>query len=141
MVLRETINMSPPRVIQASRPIVVKVPAPMSRGKGGFRRHVRKAFSERSRSLTEKHRIGALVGAGILGLIDKAGIDLPTLPFLGKAGTAGLAAWALGKYGHSAWADDAATGMLSIAVYELAREGTISGIDGVGYVGGMHGAL
>ena len=45
---------------------------------------------------------------------------------LGKAGTLGVAAWALGKWGKSEWARHAATGFLSIAAYELSKEGKSS---------------
>jgi hypothetical protein len=109
------------------RPIIVKAPAAMKRvgrrGHGG-------------KKSTERHRMGAIAGGAVLGWIDKSGFAIPTLPFLGKAGTAGVAAWALGKYTNSPWADDMATGMLSIAAYELVKEGHIEG-DVDGYVAGV----
>ena len=82
--------------------------------------------------------MGAIIGGAVLGFIDKPGgplAALPTLPFLGRAGTAGLVTWAFGKWGRSAMADHMATGMLSIAAYELMKEGHISGEEDV--IGGF----
>lgn len=110
----------------APKPIVIRT-TKMVKAKHHRKHH-------RSSGFTEKHRMGAIVGGAVMGLLDKSGIDLPTLPFLGKAGTVGVAAWAVGKYMRSPWAEDLATGMLSIAAYELAKEGSISGVDG--YVAG-----
>jgi hypothetical protein len=84
----------------------------------------------------EKHRVGAILGGAVLGLLDKSGTTIPTLPYLGKAGTVGVAAWVIGKYMHNQWAEDMATGMLSIAAYELAKEGSISGVVGQDYIAG-----
>jgi hypothetical protein len=110
------------------RPIIVRAPAAVKKF------HHRRG-SGKSKS-GEKHRMGAIAGGAVLGLLDKSGFAIPTLPFLGKAGTAGLAAWAVGKWTNSPWADDMATGMLSIAAYELAKEGHIDG-DVDGYVAGV----
>jgi hypothetical protein len=109
----------------SSRPIIIReVKAP--KHTKGRRHHGGKGSSE-------KHRVGAILGAAVLGLIDKSQtINLPTIPFLGKAGTAALAAWGVGKYMHSQWADQAATGMACIAAYELAKEGHIDGMSVVG---------
>lgn len=118
------------RAVSRVRPIIVAAPKKM---KTLHRRH------HGGRELTEKHRMGAIAGGAVLGLLDKSGFALPTLPFLGKAGTAGVACWAIAKATKSAWADDMATGMLSIAAYELAKTGSIQGIDGDtdGYVAGV----
>ena len=78
-------------------------------------------------ALGEKHRLIAIAGGFALGMIDKSGVNIPTLPFLGKAGTLGLAAWVGGKFMHSQTLNDAATGFLAIAAYELAKDGAISG--------------
>jgi len=83
--------------------------------------------------------MGAILGGAALGFIDKPGGPLaavPTLPFLGRAGTLGLAAWAIGKWTKSTAFDHAATGMLAIAAYELMRDGSISG-----YVAGGEGVM
>jgi hypothetical protein len=121
-VRRPVVTMTAPRPIVVRTTKVVKAKHHKRRGRGGS-------------ALTEKHRVGAIIGGGLLGLIDKSGIDVPTLPFLGKAGTLGVAAWAIGRYMHSPWAEDAATGFLAIAAYELASQGSIAGVEG-GYVAG-----
>ena len=74
-------------------------------------------------------RTGAIVGAAILGLLDKQGTKLPTVPFLGRAGTAGLALWWLARSQRSAQLAHAATGCLAIAAYEMTKTGSIAGAD------------
>ena len=71
-----------------------------------------------------------MAGAAVLGLLDKQGTKLPTIPILGRAGTAGLVLWWLAKQQKSPSLNHAATGCLSIAVYELTKEGKVSGVDG-----------
>lgn len=115
--------------IYRPRPVVIRT-TKVVHSKKHHRRHGRGG-------LGEKHRVGAIVGAGILGYIDKANTTVPTIPLLGRAGTLGLAAWAASKYLHSAWAEDLATGFLAVAAYELTKTGTISGVEGMdGYVAG-----
>lgn len=78
---------------------------------------------------SERHRLYTLMGAAALGWMDKSDsmANIPTLPFLGKAGTVGVACYFGGKWMKSPMLDDAATGILSIAVYELAKQGHIDG--------------
>jgi len=121
-----------PMPAAASKPIIIRQVRPMRAPKHHHRRGARPGGGG------ERHRLGALIGAAVLGMLDKSSTNLPALPFLGKAGTAGVAAWAAGKFLKNRWADDAATGMLSIAVYELMKDGTIAGdpnVDGA-YVAG-----
>jgi hypothetical protein len=128
----------------ASRAIVVRSSAPRAaapiivRTGGSPVRHRRRRSHTRSSggssvsSLLSNERTGAMVGAGVLGLLDKQGTKLPTVPFLGRAGTAGVVLWWLAKNQKSAQLAHAATGCLSIAVYELTKSGVISGdLDGV----------
>lgn len=134
IVVRPTIMRAPSRSAPAR--ITVRVPSPSHRF-GKTRHHLRRAGRRLGgMAYEERHRIGAILGGFALGLIDKSGVDLPRLPMLGKAGTLGVAAWALGKWGKSAWASHAATGLLSIAAYELAKEGSISGYGDGTYDGG-----
>lgn len=70
-----------------------------------------------------------MLGGYALGMIDKSDLDIPTVPFLGRAGTVGIAAYAIYRLTGNPWADAAATGILSIAAYELSKEGEISGYD------------
>lgn len=118
---------------RAVQPIIVRAPA--------VKHHLKRAGRKvASAAYEERHRMGAILGGLALGLIEKAGIDLPTVPLLGKAGTLGAAAWAVGKWGKSRMASHAATGFLAIAAYELGKEGHISGMDGYvagGYASGL----
>jgi hypothetical protein len=119
--------------VQAARPIVIRQGKAAKRG----RRRGGGGGGNKVGGITDKHRLGAMAGAALLGFLDKSEtIHVPTLPYLGKAGTAGVALWAAGKFLKSAWADNAATGALCIAVYELTKEGKVSGEDVDGYVAG-----
>lgn len=108
--------------MSAPRPIVIRQTRAVTKPK----HHRRSATREGG----EKHRMGAILAGFVLGLIDKSTMNIPTVPLLGRAGTLGVAAWAFGKWGRSPWANHAATGLLSIAAYELAKEGAIEGMHG-----------
>jgi hypothetical protein len=95
------------------------------------RKTARRSAPRASGQLLAPERMGAMIGAALLGLLDKAGTAVPTVPLLGRAGTLGVASWYLGKHMHSPQIQHAATGFLAIAVYELVREGKIAGVDGV----------
>lgn len=81
----------------------------------------------------EKHMVGALVAAGALGVAESQGIKIPTIGTMGEAATLGIAAYALDKFGvvKSKMLRHAATGLLSIAVYEFAKKETAKGGGGV----------
>lgn len=79
------------------------------------------------------------VGAGFaVGTLEKMTFvqNLPSLPFLGKTGTLGVAAFLLSDGGKNKTADDIATAALTIAGYMLASQGSIVGDDPMGYVAG-----
>ena len=77
--------------------------------------------------MSEKHTITAIVAAGVIGLLEKQGISIPTLGPLPPVATAGVAAWAYGRWGKSQMAQHIATGLLSVAVNRWAATGTIAG--------------
>lgn len=81
----------------------------------------------RLRRAEERHTLAAVAAAGVLGLAKRQGVELPRIEALGTPGTYGLAAWALGKWSRNRTLSHVATGLLSVALYELASEG------GVGY--------
>jgi hypothetical protein len=102
------------------------------RSGGRFRsvaRHVASKASE------EKHMMGALIAAGALGIAEAQGITIPVIGDIGEAATLGLAAYGLDKFGivKSRMLRHAATGLLSIAVFEFARK------TGKGKKEGVHG--
>lgn len=76
-------------------------------------------------------RTGAIIGAFVLGMLDKSGTKVPTIPLLGRAGTLGVGAYYASKHMHMPMLNHAATGFLCIAAYEMGREGKVSGDDGV----------
>ncbi len=133
-----TVRMLPaPR---SSGPIIVTTPSAPARRRSSGRRSARRSPVRRRVSrgvraagsaLINSERLGALGGALVMGLIDKQGTALPTVPFLGRAGTVGVALWFASKHFRSPSMNHAATGMLSIAAYELARDGKIAGDDSV----------
>lgn len=63
----------------------------------------------------------------VLGIIEKSDLPLPTVPVLGKAGSAALLAYLYARSSGSATAHAFALGMASVAAYQLAKEGQISG--------------
>jgi len=70
--------------------------------------------------------IGALIAAGVLGLAEREGIRIPHFGAVGEAGTIGIAAVVAARSGllpanMRRIAEHAATGLLSIAVYDFAR--------------------
>jgi len=86
----------------------------------------RKAASVGAKAaIDEKHTIAAVLSAAALGYAEQTGVDIPSIAGLGQAGTAGLAAFILAKMTKSRTARHVATGLLSVAAYELAKTGSI----------------
>jgi hypothetical protein len=103
--------------------------------------HSRKS-SGGNRGLTDPKRMGIIVGGFAVGMIQKQGLPLPKLPFVGEAGTIGLAAYFLSDNGKNKLADEICTAALTIAAYELGNTGAIVGGEEVegstgGYVAGF----
>lgn len=85
---------------------------------------VRKVASKAAAiALTEKHTLTAVGAGAALGLAERNNIPLPYVGFLGRAGTYGVAIWALGRYTGNQMAQHAASGLLAVAAYELAKGG------------------
>lgn len=74
----------------------------------------------------EKHTIAAVLSALALGYAEQAGIDIPSIPGLGDAGTLGVGAFVIAKVSKSRTARHVATGLLSVAAYQLGKSGSIS---------------
>ena len=81
-------------------------------------------------ALSEKHTLTAMAAAGALGLAERNNVPLPHLAFLGRAGTYGALAWAIGRYTGNRTAEHLATGLLSVASYQLAAGKTAAGVSG-----------
>jgi hypothetical protein len=95
-----------------------------------------------SGTLMNKTRMGIVAGAFAVGILEKQGImsSLPTLPFVGRTGTIGIAAYLLSNGGRNKLADEVCTAALVVAAHELASTGSIVGAEGgqpdIGYVAG-----
>jgi hypothetical protein len=93
--------------------------------------------------LFSKDRI-TTIGAGFaVGVIEKMAFvqNLPSLPFIGKTGTLGVAAYLLSDGGRNRMANDVATAALTIAGFMMGSTGSIVGEGEVpdvsGYVAGF----
>jgi hypothetical protein len=116
-------------MVRAVSPVIVRVPsAPAKRSKGRRIGHaIGAAASE------EKHRIAAVLTGAILGWLDAQGTKIPTVPMLGRAGTVGVVAYLIHRQSKgNRMLSHIATGALTIAAYELANKGTISGDETMG---------
>lgn len=71
--------------------------------------------------------IGAAIGGGVYGLIEKSFPDLPSLPMVGKSGTVAAICYFIG--GRSQIIRDTGIAAAAIAGYSLAKEGKVSGPD------------
>lgn len=88
---------------------------------------VRRGASVAARAaVDEKHTVAAVVAALALGYAENAGIDIPSIPGLGDAGTLGVGAFLLAKFTKSRTARHVATGLLSVAAYQLGKSGSIA---------------
>jgi hypothetical protein len=80
-------------------------------------------------AMTERHTAAAVGAAAVLGFAARSGVQLPKIDAIGTAGTYGLVAWAIGRWTRSNVAQHVATGLLSVAAYQLASGGGVSGDD------------
>lgn len=78
----------------------------------------------------EKHTLAALAAAAAIGYAERTGTKLPTLGPLDAKATTGLVLWAIGRFSKSKVIQHAATGVLSIAVYDMANGSGTSGDSG-----------
>lgn len=130
-----------PFTARSAAPTIIAVPSG-----GGMRRRsrrsggaVRRRKGTRRRKgpvaggggLFNQERIGAMAGGFLLGVLDKQGTSLPTIPVLGRAGTLAVALYFGGKQFKMPLAVHMSTAALAIATYELGNKGSISGVDTV----------
>lgn len=130
-----------PFTARAASPTIITVPsaAPTrrrGRRSGGLAKR-RKGTRRRRGAVAggggffNQERIGAMTGGFLLGVLDKQGTVLPTIPVLGRAGTLGLALYFGGKQFRMPLAVHMSTAALAVAAYELGNKGSISGVDTV----------
>jgi hypothetical protein len=131
------------RVVQApaAKAPVIRVVAPsaprQSRSRRAGRVVRRAASAAGSMARDETHTLVAIGAAGAIGLAERLPQiqALSIIPGVGPAGTLGLAAWVAGKITKSKTAQHMATGLLSVAIFNWAKSGTVSGGTVVGFVG------
>jgi len=75
----------------------------------------------------EKHTIAAVAASAGLGFLKRQSVDLPKIEQLGTAGTYGVAAWLAARMTKSRTMSHVATGMLSVAAFQLASGETLTG--------------
>lgn len=115
-----------------SRRVVVAPPAFLSRTQAAVQKSGRKVGSAAAKfAHDERHTLIAVGAAGVLGLAESRGVDLPKIDALGVAGTYGLAAYLYAKLSNSPTAEKVATGLLSVAVYKMASA-PAAGVSGAG---------
>lgn len=106
---------------------IVRVPSFGPRGRAALRRV---GSAARSVAMSERHTAAAVGAAAVLGFAQRSGVSLPKIDAIGTAGTYGLVAWGIGRWTRSTVMQHVATGLLSVAAYQLAAGGTVSGDDG-----------
>lgn len=126
---------TPPR---AAKPIVIRTTKIVKPKKKHHRHHGGRGMIG---GLMSKDRIGIVAGAFAVGVLEKQNImsQLPALPFIGRTGTIGVAAYLLSGGGRNRLADEICTAAFALAAHELATTGTVVGADAapdVGYVAG-----
>lgn len=74
--------------------------------------------------MSEKHTLTALATAGALGYLDKEGkLDgITVTDAVGPIATIGIGLWAAGKFTKNPMVQHAATGALSIALFNVIKE-------------------
>jgi len=118
------------KIVRVKTPVMVRQPRNPRASKAMVR-------ATRSRGLgavklrEEKHALTAIVAAGVLGLIESKSpesISALSIGPLKPAATLGIGAWLLNRFSKNKTLEHAATGLLSVAAYDLAK----TGIEGEG---------
>lgn len=78
----------------------------------------------KSAALSEKHTLTALGTAGLLGYLDKEGKleGIQITDSISPIATVGIGLWVAGKFSKSPMIQHAATGALSIALFNMVKE-------------------
>jgi len=117
--------------IRTPQPII-RVSAPRA---APSRKHHRKGRRHGGGGSTKGKLIATGIAGYVLGMVDKSGTAIPTVPMLGRAGTVAAAAYFLGK-GRGIWGD-VALAAIAIAGYEMGSTGKIAGADIAPQVSGI----
>jgi hypothetical protein len=111
------------RTVHAPAPVIrVSAPRAAPKKKG---HHRRKSEVGGTQSL-----LMMVLGGVALGMLDKQGTKIPTVPMLGRAGTIAVGLYFFGK--HNATMRKGAMAAAAIAGYEFGLQGRVSGVEGEG---------
>ncbi len=114
----------------APRVAIVRVPGAPATRRGRAGAFVRRGASVAARAVRdEKHTITAIIAAAGLGFAKKNAVSLPKIAAIGTAGTYGLGAWLGARMTRSPVLAHVATGLLSVAAFNMAAGETLSGED------------
>lgn len=78
-------------------------------------------------ALEERHTIAAVITGAVAGYMRRSGTTIPHVSALGIPGTWGAAAWLAARYTKSRTLGHVATGLLTIAAYEMTSSGSLFG--------------
>lgn len=116
-------------IVRYEKPtVIVRAPS----GGGKVKRAAHRAMGAVGHAvIDEKHMLGAMAGAGALGLAKRLAIPLPgkSIPVLGEKGTAALVMYGVAKVTKNRTARHMATGLACIWLYDLASGATTAGED------------
>ncbi len=102
-----------------SAPIVVAAPRSVRRRSGGGG----------GRGSGGKEIIASVIAGAAVGMIEKQGIPLPSVPILGKKGTIALLAYLWRRNGGPEMARDVAMVAAGLSGYQFVKDGRIDGDD------------
>jgi hypothetical protein len=117
------------RTIPAPRPVapVIRIAAP--RAPSTHKKHRRHHNVGGAASGSGKALMGSAIGGAIFGFLEKQFPTMPSVPFVGRAGTVAIAAYFLSRKGgiRSQLIKDVGMAAAAIAGYELGKTGKVSG--------------
>ena len=120
-----------PIVRYQPKPIIIQQSAP---GISRYRRAgaaIRRGASKAGQfARDQRHTLVAVGAAAGIGLAKRFNLTLPSVNVLGVAGTYGVAAFLAGRFMKNQILEHVATGLLSVAAYEMAASGTLTGDGG-----------
>lgn len=113
---------------QAAPIIKVNVPRARSAPASRRRRSSHRASGGGGGGALKDRMIKVAIGGAAIAFVEKSGMAIPTVPMLGRVGTIAVAAYFLGGKKPGLLQDVALAGA-TLAGYEFAKDGKISGDD------------
>src|SRR5262245_4148396 len=104
------------RTVRAPAPIV-RVSVPKAVPKRFHKRYRRAAAGVRAAGIASKPQLYAMGGAALLGFAEKENWNLPRIPKMSTAASAGIISWAAARMTKSPILEHVSTGLLCVALY------------------------